>query len=240
MLLRLQNSVAAMTTMVREQERTANNLANANTVGFRRERTFLEVLREQPDAERAPRSERTQGQWSDALPGPFEQTHRPLDAALGGTGFFVLTDEATGQSRYTRAGHFTLDAEGTLRTPQGFAVDGDGGPLVLPPNASQIEINGLGEVRADGQLAGTLRVVTFARPEQLPRLDGATFAAGNQTPEPLDQPDVRQGFLENSNVNTVEEMTDLIEHYRLFETSQKTLRTTDDLLGLVTRDLGRF
>ena len=160
--------------------------------------------------------------------------------AIDGEGFFVVSDEATGTPRYTRAGRFTIDAEGLLRTASGFMVEGEGGPIQLPPTGEAIEISKDGEISAGGQPVGRLRVVTFAEPVDLTRLDGVTFDAGGVEPEPVEQPTVLQGFVEGSNVDPVHEMTDMITYFRQFETQQKLMQTTDQLLGSITRELGKF
>lgn len=227
-----------MAQMVRQQERTANNLANANTVGYRRDRAFTEALAQRLDAEGAPRTERHVTQWASEEQGAFEHTGNPLDLALSGEGFFV-TGEEDGP-RYTRAGRFVLDAGGFLRTPTGELVQGQGGPIQIPPRSGPVDVTGAGEVRAGGQRVGQLRIVRFADPMQLRRLDGAAFAAGTQTPEDVAHPTVMQGYVEQSNINAITEMTAMIEQFRLFESQQKVIQTTDQILGQVTRDLGRF
>lgn len=239
MLLRLQNSFVSMTEQVRQQEQTATNLANANTVGYKRDRMFTEVLNEFLDAEAAPQSERASAQWADLAAGPLEETGSPLDVALGGDGFFVVTDDATGAERYTRAGRFTLDSDGVVRTPAGLAVEGDAGPLKIPAG-SEVEVLRSGEVRADGQPVGRLRVVNFANPLALQRVDGAAFLAPGQAPEEVDAPVVLQGVVEGSNADPVREMTQMITNHRLFESQQKLLQSQDNVLGQVTRDLGKF
>lgn len=240
MLLRLQNSFASMTTMVREQERIANNLANANTIGYKRDRTFTEALNERLDAEQAPRSERDTQQWASLEQGALEKTGNPLDVAIEGEGFFVLSDEATGMYRFTRAGRFVQDADGFLRDPKGFFVEGEAGPIQLPPNATDVEIEETGRVQANGQTVGQLRVVRFADTLGLRRLDGATFDAAGMEPEDVERPRLAQGHVEHSNVNPIHEMTEMIEHFRLFESQQKVLQSNDQVLGHITRDLGRF
>ena len=239
MLLRLENAASSMGTMNHHQERVANNLANANTVGYKRDRLFTAALNERLDAEGAPRSYRSLTQGGDFAPGALEATGNPLDVALGGEGFFVLTDEATGADRFTRSGRFTAGPDGTLRTPSGLAVQGEGGPIQLPTGrGGAVEIAKNGEIRVGGQQVGKLRVVRFEDPMQLRRLSEATFAAGGAAPEAAEQPRVLQGQLEGSNVNPVREMTDMIQHFRLFESQQKMLRTTDEVLSKATRDLG--
>jgi len=241
MLLRLQNAAASMSEMQRHQDRVANNLANADTVGYKRDRLFTEALNERLDAEGAPRSDRRVTQGSDWAAGTLEETGNPLDVALGGEGFFVTQDAATGADRYTRAGHFVLDNEGTLRTPTGDAVQGEGGPIQIPVDAGgAIEISKSGEIAVDGERIDTLRVVRFENREQLQRTDGAAFLADGAAPQEVDAPRVQQGVVETSNVNAVAEMTDMIKHFRLFESQQKALRTTDGVLSRATRDLGQM
>lgn len=239
MLLRLQNGLTAMTELTRQQERVAGNLANAATPGYRRDRLFVEVLESWQDAEGAPRSSRRPTQWADLATAPVEATGNPLDVAIEGEGFFVLSDEATGVLRYSRAGRFVLDADGLLRTPDGLLVEGEGGPVALPP-AAGLTITAGGDVQAGGQTVARLRLVTFEDPLALRRTAGAAFEAPGQEPIDVERPRLRQGFLEGSNVNPVDELVDMIEAARLYEAQQKHLQTADQLLGEVTRDLGRF
>lgn len=229
-----------MRAMVREQERVANNLANVNTVGYKRDRTFTEALDEYLDEEGAPSSERLSQQWADFGQGALEETGNPLDVAIDGEGFFAFSDDETGATVYARAGRLVLDAEGTLRDLAGRSVEGEGGPIQLPPSGGAIAISKNGEISLGGQVVGTLRVVTFENPGQLQRLDGAAFDAGDVEPETAENPVVLQGYVEASNVDAVREMTDMIAFYRQFESQQKMIQTTDQILGAVTRDLGKF
>lgn len=238
MLFRLRNAAVSMSEMNRQQERTSNNLANANTVGFRRDRTFTDVLSRQIDEEGNPTSQRTSTQWADPRRGVFETTGNPLDVALGGEGFFVVTDEA-GATRYTRAGRLAPMPDGTLTTPDGFTVEGANGRLQLPAGGGDIVIAADGSIRVGEQEIGAFRLVQFAEGTDFERLDGATFVTDAE-PEPLETADVRQGVVELSNVNPMSEMTDMITHFRLFESQQKMLQTTDQALAIVTRDLGKF
>jgi flagellar basal-body rod protein FlgF/flagellar basal-body rod protein FlgG len=238
MLLRLRNAAASMSEMNRQQERTANNLANANTVGYRRDRTFTEALRNRIDEEGTPTSLRTIEQWTDPSAGTIERTNGPLDVALEGEGFFVVTDDA-GATRYTRAGRFASAPDGTLVTAEGFTVQGADGPIQLPLDGGEIAINRDGEIRVGDATVGTLRLAAFPPGTAFERLDAATFATDAE-PEPVAVPTVMQGALELSNVNPLSEMTEMIAHFRLFESQQKMIQTTDQALGAVTRDLGQF
>ncbi len=240
MLLRLQNSLSSMRHVVQEQERIANNLANVNTVGYKRDRTFTQTLSEYTDDEGAPRSDRLSSQWADDAEGVLEATGNRLDVALSGDGFFVFTDPVTEAPVYSRAGRLTLDAEGTLRDLAGRAIEGEGGPLQLPLTGGAIDISEIGEISVDGQVVGKLSVVAFEDLAQLRRLDGASFATDGLDPEPVEAPVVKQGYVESSNVDAVREMADMITFFRQFESQQKMIRTTDQILGMVARDLGKF
>lgn len=240
MLLRLQNAFRSMTAMIREQERIANNLANANTIGYKHDRTFTTALEEYLDVEGAPQSERITEQSASLEQGAFESTGNPLDVAIENDGFFVLSDEATGAARYTRAGRFTLDGQGLLRDPRGYLVEGNGGPIQLPRDAREITIQSDGTIDADGQRVGQLRLVRFDDSAALQRLDGAAFSAEGLEPLDVEEPSVRQGLLETSNVDPLSEMSEMITHFRLFESQQKMLQTQDQILGHVTRELGKF
>ena len=228
-----------MAELSQRQDRVANNLANANTVGYRRDRAFAEALEERIDAEGAPQSTRVAGQYADVQSGSFVETTNPMDLALEGDGFFAVQDDA-GRVRYTRAGEFVLDAEGTVRSPQGHVLlRDDGTPFTIPPTAGDITVTTGGEIRVGASSLGTIQTVAVEDPLQLVRLDGATFASDGLAVRPSEAR-VRQGLLETSNVDAVGEMVDLMEHVRLFESQQKALKTTDEILGSVTRDLGSF
>lgn len=239
MLLRLQNSFASMTRLGREQERTANNLANANTIGFKRDRTFVETMNQGIDGEGAPRSEKVTEQWADLTAGSLEATNSPLDLAITGRGFFVVSD-ADGTQHYTRAGQFTTDANGMLRDPSGRLVMGESGAIAMPPSGEEISISANGEIRVGDQQVARLQIVDFQDPMQLVRTDGAAFLAGDQVPQEATDPGILQGHLETSNVDAIHAMTEMIQHFRLYESHQKVLQTTDQVLSGVTRDLGRF
>ncbi|MGB3544806.1 flagellar hook-basal body complex protein, partial [Rubrivirga sp.] len=103
MLLRLRNAAASMGELSQRQDRVAQNLANANTVGYRRDRMFATALRERIDAEGAPQSSRVAGQYADDTAGSMIETGNALDLAVEGTGFFSVQD-ADGRVRFTRGG----------------------------------------------------------------------------------------------------------------------------------------
>jgi len=242
MLLRLQNTIDSMHAQTMHQERTANNLANANTVGFRRERVFTEVLNERLTHERVPVSDRMLGQAADSRLGNFEKTNGPVDLALANPdAFFEVLDEATGALRYTRAGNFQVDNDGNVRTQEGFSLQTEGGgTLQIPPGTGRISMGPDGSILFDEVESGRLRLVSFPNPAQLQRANGATFLPGDQPPLEAENPGLKQGYIERSNVNPITEMTEMIQHFRIFEAQQKAIHTLDAVIGQVTSRTGRF
>ena len=239
MLLRLRNAAASMAELSQRQDRVASNLANANTAGYLRDRAFATALRERLDSEGSPQSTRVAGQIADVTTGALVETGNALDLALDGTAFFAVQGD-DGRTRYTRAGSFVLDASGTVRSPGGHALlRDDGAPLTVPPSGGELAVTTSGEVTVGGARVGRIQTVEVDDPSQLVRLDGASFDAAGVDVRPGTSR-VRQGFVAASNVDAVAEMVELIAHVRLFESQQKSLKTTDDTLGAVTRDLGTF
>ena len=239
MLLRLRNSVASMTGMTHAQERTANNLANAGTLGYKRERAFVEVLNEHIDVNGGPHSNRATHQYVDFEAGEMEQTGNRFDFALEGDGFFALTDQDSGETSYTRAGRFRLDDNGMLLSSSGKHVEGEGGPIQIPLEAKTVEFKADGTLMIDGVQAGKLSVVTFEDKSVLERRAAAEFSSGeNESIESTAT--VHQGFVEHSNAEPLEAMTGMIKHLRLFELQQRMLKGTDENLSQSIRSLGRF
>ncbi len=239
MLLRLRNSFAAMEQIIRQQERIANNLANVNTPGYKKARLFVEALQERINEEGAPDSMRRLNPFTDFTQGALEHTGNPLDLALEGEGFFVLSDES-GNTRYSRSSTFTLSPEGYVQTPQGLTLQGMGGPIQIPPEATSFQVTEDGAVVVNGQVINQIEIVRFEEPQRLERLDSSSFTASDQEPMEADTARVKQGYTEASNVNPMQEMTDLLAYLRLFESQQKIIQTQDQILGRITRELGKL
>jgi len=241
MLLRFENAAAAMSTLQQNQERVANNLANANTTGYKRDRFFTEAFNERLDAERSPRSDRRTRQTSDMSRGALKQTENPLDVALGGDGFFVTRPAGGDATHYTRAGHFSVGQDGTLRTPDGKQVLGEGGAIQVPVDEQgDINIAKDGTITLGDDQIGKLRVASVDNPAQLERREGTSFVAGGATPQRMDDPTVLQGMVEKSNVSPVEEMTDMIQTSRQYGAQQRSLQATNEILSRATQDLGKL
>jgi flagellar basal-body rod protein FlgF len=237
MIKGIYTSAMAMRQGILRQDVTANNLANANTTGFKRDRLFVEELTaaaaENPTTD--PLSVNTR-HWTEFTNGAFNPTAGPLDFALQSDGFFVVND---GQNEfYTRDGHFERNADGQLVDTMGRAVQGDGGNITLP--AGLVTVSPDGYVSVNGAVVDRLRVVKFDDPQALQKASGSAFTKSDDAAEtPVDNPVVRQGFLETSNVDTVKEMVEMISTARNYEINAKLLTTQDDTLRHAVNEIGR-
>jgi flagellar basal-body rod protein FlgF len=176
---------------------------------------------------------------SDPRPGTLKSTGQPLDVAISGGGFFeVITEQGPA---YTRQGNFRLDASGRLVTTQGYLVMGQAGEIVLSNPNPVITATGaiLASAGMDDAPMGQLKVVTFEGGPPSERLGEGLLAAGEGMKVLLSgEVQVRQGFLENSNVASTLEMTALIQAMRHFESMHKVAQGHDDMLGTAIRKLG--
>ncbi|MDW7996759.1 MAG: flagellar hook basal-body protein [Bacteroidota bacterium] len=251
MLRELYTTALGMLSRQTRLELVANNLANLSTLGYKREALFQQALIEaqqnlshvpgDPEAVDLPMAS-----YTDFSHGALQHTGNPLDVALDGPGFFVVQD-AMGQLFLTRQGRFSLQLDGTLRTPEGKLVLGIGSmPLRLPvipesrweqPQAAWhraplLEITAAGELRYRSVPVGTLWIVQ-APLQALRRSDGVEFALAPGTQLQTLLPEeyrLLQGFVEGSNVNPVEELVQLVELQRQFELGQRVIRGNDSTL----------
>jgi flagellar basal-body rod protein FlgF len=237
MIKGIYTSALAMRQGILKQEITANNLANANTTGFKRDRLFVEELtaaaEENPTTD--PLSLKTR-RLTEFESGAFNPTGGALDLALQGNGLFVLSD---GQNEYyTRDGRFQRSADGLLTDAQGRPVQGDGGSITLPNGVVSVATDG--SISVDGVRIGRLRVVTFDDPQALNKASGSTFTKRDaDSAVPVENPVMRQGFLEASNVDTVREMVDMISTARNYEINAKLLTAQDESLRHAVNEIGR-
>ncbi|MFP4481841.1 MAG: flagellar basal-body rod protein FlgF [Thermovirgaceae bacterium] len=235
---------------------TANNLANAETSGFKKQ---LAVAESHPEAvlvktengrwgssRKTPLGETALGvvmseTATEVSPGPLQETENPLDCALTGDGFFQIIDEE-GDIFYTRSGNFTLNDEGQLVTPSGMMVAGAGGPIVAG-DAETVSIRDDGMVFADGEELGRFAVFRFAEPSFLHRrgenLFSETLASGPA--EAVADEDIRvaSGVVEGSNVNIVEEMTKMITASRAYEAVSKAFDSEAETARQMIQAFGR-
>lgn len=216
----------------------SNNLANINTPGFKRDNLqFSALLANAQERNTDAPVLSGSAQTIDFSPGPVRQSGNVFDLAIDGDGFFVV--ETPDGPAYTRQGNFSLDPQGRLVSVTGYPVLSGGAPIEI--SGGLVEINDRGEVLVDGGQVGTLDVVDFPKPYALRKAGNALFLpAADSAPAPVENPRVRQGFLEESNVNPVAEMARLIETTRYFESCQKAIRSYDDMAAKAANDLGRL
>ncbi len=214
--------------LMREMRTVANNMANSSTTGFRREGVvFSEYM--SPLANRGAGREtlsmaNARGREVDLTPGSLTMTGGSLDLALEQGGFFMV--ETPQGNRLTRAGAFLLSPEGEIINADGYRVLDEGGaPIAVPPGTRSLGVGPDGTLSADGQPVG--RIGVFDQPDRakLTHEAGTLFSA--EGAEPMPDAVVRQGFLEDSNVNPVLEIARMIEVQRAYELGQSFLDGED-------------
>ena len=236
--LGLTESVESLLAQEQRMNQVSNNVANVDTAGFKRENvTFWEMLYTASDnRQRVGKGLRPITNFTS---GPMEATGNPLDLAINGEGFFRVQTPAG--VRYTRAGNFLLNNQGQVVTPGGDLVLGEGGSVVL--NNERVDIGVDGRIFQDGEVVDRLAVVVFPDNSVLER-DGASLfrvAAEAQGQEQIaEDSEVRQGYLEGSNVQAVVEMTEMIDLYRNYESQQRAVRALDEIDGQAVQKVGKL
>ncbi len=209
------------------QDVVSNNLANADTPGFKGERVFAKVLQGAVVGA---------GAATDFRAGTLSTTGGALDLALEGDGFFVVRTPQG--ERYSRGGSFRLNAAGQLTDAAGNAVLGESGAITLPPG--KVEISKAGAITVDGKEAGQLRLETVPKGTELQHDAGTLFVPpATRTALAADARTVRQGAVEQSNVNTVDALVDLITVQRSYSAVQSTVKVFDGVMSTISTDLGR-
>lgn len=239
----------------------SNNLANVNTTGFKRDRAAFETLAYQtitaPGAASSTESKyatglnlgtgvRIQGTARINTQGSMQTTNNSLDMALDGDGYFQVQLPG-GTLGYTRAGNFSRSAEGQLVTAEGYQVMPG---ITIPEGTTQITIGTDGTVSATlpGQTAaaeiGQIQIASFPNSAGLQSkgdnylAETAASGAANMGVAGLEgRGQIRQGMLEGSNVNVVEELVDMIETQRAYEVNSKMIKSTDEMLQYANQNL---
>ncbi|SDG46668.1 flagellar basal-body rod protein FlgF [Sulfitobacter delicatus] len=228
-------SMSLATSLQRQLDITANNIANASTAGYKGEHVVFESLLQDKSTSSDDQAAFVSdtGSYIDTRPGALSQTGNPLDVALHGEGWFSY-QTPEGEQAFGRDGSFTIDTQGNLTLLSGAKVlDAGGAPIQLPTE-------GLGEINIseDGTISGSEtgplgRIGVFDVPEiqSYKRLGAGMLVApeGAAKPGPAEGTAVRQGSLELSNVNPVREMTRLIDVQRAYERTNSLMGNADDL-----------
>ena len=229
-------------TLRRELDIVANNIANADTAGFKVENLTTETEQRAPakDAQvpHAARFVLDSGVARDFGQGPLKTTSNELDVAIEGDGFFSV--QTPDGERYTRDGRFRLDTTGQLVTQSGAAVLSQGGaPITLRREGSSPAIGADGTVSQDGEIIGRIGVVRFDNLAALSKTGDGLYLADGVAPNPAPDARVAQGMLEGSNANPVLEVVKLIEVSRAYERVTRMMDQTQDLSRRAIERLGR-
>jgi len=218
------------------------NLANANTAGYKKDSiSFKDYLLPQ-DPSGAPDG-RVMSEYSamktDLSNGTSVRTGNPLNISIEGPGLIALEN-----GQYTRRGDLAVGQDGSLMTSDGIKVMGSGGPIILPEGDVVIDQMGKISVISNGQISqppievGTISILDFSK-------TGTVTKSGNGLYDAVGEgvqvgTGVHQGFIEMSNVDTVREMVHMIEGMREFETYQKAIQAFDEATAKVNNELGRL
>jgi flagellar basal-body rod protein FlgF len=225
-------------TLERQMAVVANNVANMNTTGFKSESPlFVEYLM-RPNEDEHYSMVQDQGTVRNIAPGPLQQTGNPLDMALEGDGYFELG--TLDGPRYTRAGTFTMNADRVLVNIAGLPVmDETGNEITIPPNISEITVAPDGNIFTERGPLAKIGVFHFRNEQGLKPL-GNGLLVTQEKPEVSENTLVRQGFVEQSNVQSVVEMTSMISVSRQYEGIQKLLQAEHDRLRNAYTKLSRI
>ncbi len=258
MLKELFTAALGMQNQHTKLEVTANNLANANTSGYKRSEAFeRNLIDARANFYNTPgdveQNDPPIGSYVDYSAGSFNQTENQLDVAIENKGFFALQD-GEGKKFLTRAGRFKVTEDGTITAMDGKTLLGKEGPINvfqefmeegtanMDVRSLEIKINEKGQVFANAKEVGSIAIYNPKDEKTLQRISNSEFIATNWSDiEELDesQMTLRQGWLEGSNVNVVNEMIEMIELQRMFEAGSKVIKTNDDTLTNSIR-LGRY
>ena len=249
----------AYTGMANEQKRLdiiANNLANSATVGYKEEnvtnQAFDNVLTIKIRDNSESFNDRPIGKMSLGVKlgeaytshtqGSLRQTGNTYNLALEGKGFFTMsvTDRAgNADTKYTRNGSFTVTRDGHIVDTDGNHLMGESGEVIIPTNAVNVVVDATGGIYADGNYVDTLLIADFEDYDYLIKsgdtmfetVDGALIIPATAS--------VNQGFTEQSNVNVVSEMVEMISVTRAYEANQKVIQSIDQTLDLAVNSVGR-
>ena len=232
----------ALMTQSQSLDVLANNLANASTPGYRAQHAiFRSVLAKSGAIPMSALNQATNdygvlgGSSLDLSQGGLEHTGNELDFAIDGPGFFVV-QTANGRY-YTREGNFHV-ANGQLVTSDGSAVMGDHG--VIPVVGMPVSVSADGTISVNGAVAGQLKIVDFKPGTDLESLGNAYYSAPKNSEIPATKAEIRQGVIEQSNVNPIANAVDLITVQRYFDLAEKALSLFDSQFNrTATEDLPR-
>ncbi len=244
MIKGLHISAYGMIPRINQQDAISNNLANISTTGYKKNTLFMRNLITADNAlahaQGLDRTEIAEELHTDFSQGTFDKTDNKFDLALNGPGFFRLRDDQ-GNMFYTRNGRFYLDNAGLV-------VNSDGKYLLNDKNETieirggEVVIQGNGDIEVDGRRTDTIGLADFAKNDYntLEGIGNELFRnpGGINEIMPSDATIFLQGHLEESNVDSIREMVDMIEGFRMFELGQKAFQIQDQSLQRVVNEVG--
>lgn len=224
-------------TLMQDMQVISNNIANANTPGYRGQNLVFEEYLEKIRGNNGKLSfAYDRGQYQMTSPGPVNPTENPLDIALGGPGF-IGVQTRTGEQLYTRAGNFAVNIDGTLMTQAGQAVvDAGGAAITVPRESREIKIDERGFISNQDGPVGQIMIVEFDDVQSLEAVGENTYRATAAT-LPAENTRVKQGYLEGSNIQPVLEIARMIDTSRTFQTLHQTLQSEHERLRGAIRTL---
>lgn len=225
----LESAAAILSGSDRQLEISAQNISNMTSPGYRSRQSFWALLGDTgpvvPDVQ----------SLADFSIGKIDDTSNPYDLALGSNGFFVVSKGS--ETHYTRNGQFSRDAEGRLVTADGFALQGDGGDLIL--RGATIKFLADGTVLDVGEPVGRVLVQDFVDKSGLVAVGDGGFAASAGGAVDVAQPDLHQGATETSNVSIAHETLAMMSALRTAETGQRLVQLYDGLMDQAIASFGR-
>ena len=252
----LQIASSGMLAQERRTEVIANNLANMNTSGYQRRRIEFSALiykvGTRPDTPQSAAGEQNQGGVHSGLgvkaaatyriteQGFMKSTENPLDLSIQGAGYFQI-QMPNGEISYTRDGNFQIGPEGQIVTQDGYPLQPG---ISVPTNAQKITVNATGGISAkipgklDSSNIGTIQIALFLNAGGMKAIGNNLFTATELSGEPVTvNPgqggggSLLQGFVETSNVNPIEEITNLIKAQRAYDMNSKMMQTADKMMA---------
>ncbi len=228
-------AASAMVVETRSLEATARNLANIQTAGYRQETalrsSFAEELAKGGLDRDGGAGVRARSSFHRFTQGTQEPTGATYDLAINGNGFLRVRD-GEGKTLLTRAGHLNVSSDGRLVTPEGWEVEGQGGTITIPADARRVTIAADGRITveigegaaANPQVLDQIRLVTVPEPARMAARNGVYFDPGDQVQSDATGAEMRQGYLEKSNIDPMGELAQMIAVQRRYDAAQRALK----------------
>lgn len=250
MLRSLYIATTGMMVQRKKMDVITNNITNVETTGYKKDqllsRSFKDMMIERINDPAVVSISKAVGPLNtgvhideistDFAQGNMENTERLTDFAIVGQGFFAVSTPAG--ERYTRDGSFGLNSEGYLVTADGNFVMGENGKIHI--DGTKLNVDAQGYIYVNGVSAGKLKIVNFTDPAGLRKEGNNLYYNYNTGVSQTGQYNIKQGFLEGSNVDIAREMVDMIAVSRTYETNQRMVKMLDESLSKAVNDVGRL